>query len=243
MSAVTHPFTTTNPAERSSRRNADPPLAAIPSSGQHIVLRDVSWKSYQLIGEALGARRGLRITFDRGVLEIMAKSRLHEKLSLLLAQIIIILCQELRIPRDSAGSTTLDREDLERGIEPDQCFYLINEPRIRGREQIDLAVDPPPDLAVEIDVSRSSIGRLAIYAAIGIPEAWRFDGKKLEIRQLGADGKYVLVAASRYFPNIPVVEMQSVLERWDEADEESLLQVFRLRVREIAGSKNEGSAA
>ena len=99
-----------------------------------------------------------------------------------LGRIIDILAEELEIPYDAGGSTTHKREDLAKGLEPDQCYYIRNEPLIRGRMELDLTHDPPPDLAIEIDISRSSVTRLGIYAALGVPEVWRYDGEALQVQ-------------------------------------------------------------
>jgi Uma2 family endonuclease len=206
-----------------------------PPSVQTFVIDGVSWESYQAVTNAL-LDRNIRITYDRGRLEFMSKSYLHECLSRFFVQIILILTEELNVPRSTAGSTTLSKQLLERGIEPDESFYLANAHRVRGREQIDLTVDPPPDLSVEIDITRSSINRLGIYAALRIPEVWRFDGDQLEVRVLNSQGDYEIVAASRSFPTVPLSDIQSVLERFNQVDEVTLMREFRQRNRSIAAN-------
>jgi hypothetical protein len=140
------------------------------------------------------------------------------------------------IQTTSWESTTLtppwDREDLDRGVEADRCYYLEHESLVRDREEIDLTVDPPPDLAIEIDVSRSSLKRLAIYAALRIPEVWRFDQEKLWVYLLASDGQYVLVERSGHFPFLPMPEVASFLHRRNQMDENRLVRVFRDWVRE-----------
>src|SRR5262245_52608801 len=138
---------------------------------QRLVLRGVDWPRYQAIIRALG-ERSLRLAYDGENLELMTVSRLHDKLSRLLGRFLVVLTEELGLPLDSAGSVTLEKEDVQRGIEADESFYITNEPLIRDKDEIDLATDPPPDLAVEIDISRSSLNRLAIHAALRIPEVW-----------------------------------------------------------------------
>jgi Uma2 family endonuclease len=208
-----------------------PPMP--PPSVQTFVIDGVSWESYEAVTNAL-LDRNIRITYDRGRLEFMSKSYLHECLSRFFVQIILILTEELNVPRSTAGSTTLSKQLLERGIEPDESFYLANAHRVRGREQFDLTVDPPPDLSVEIDIARSSINRLGIYAALRIPEVWRFDGEQLEVRVLNSQGDYEIVAASRSFPMVPLSDIQSVLKRFNQVDEVTLMREFRQRIRSIA---------
>ena len=119
-----------------------------------------------------------------------------------------------------------------RGLEPDECFDLENEPRVRGKEEIDLAVDPPPDLAVGIELSPATRDRMSIYAALRIPEVWRFDGTRLSVHQLVASGEYVESPLSRYFPKIVIAELLEFIERRTQTDENSLLKSFRDRVRQ-----------
>ena len=213
-------------------------LPQLPKPGHCIQIRNLDWKTYQAISkEYFTDRPAFMLAYDEGTLEIMAASRLHEKLSMLLAQIVHVLCEELNLTLSSDGSTTLDREDLNKGIEPDQCFYIFNEPRMRHRDQIELEKDPPPDLAIEVDITSKSINRLGIYAAIGVPEAWRYDGKNFEIRHLTTEGKYLLVAASKYFPTIPLAEIHGFLTRRHDMDSIAWVREFRAWVREqIAAS-------
>lgn len=127
---------------------------------------------------------------------------------------------------------TCDRADLERGLEPDECFYLTNEPLVRSKDEIDLETDPPPDLAVEVDITRSSLKRLPIYAAIRVPEVWRYDGQVLTIHQLGADGKYAVAERSRYFAFVTGPDLARFLNQRTQIDENSLIRTFRDWVRE-----------
>ena len=139
---------------------------------QRLVLHAVDWPTYRAIADAVGERH-MRFAYDGSNLEFMTVGYRHHCLSRLTGRLIVVLTEELNLELASAGSTTLEREDVGRGIEPDECFYLDNEPAIRNRTEIDLTTDPPPDLGVEIDVSRSSLDRLAIYSELRIPEVWR----------------------------------------------------------------------
>jgi Uma2 family endonuclease len=203
---------------------------------QRFVLRDVRWSEYQGIAEAIGERH-LRITFDRGSLEFMTLSLGHERYSNLLGQFVEVLTEELDMPRQSGDSTTFGRADLERGIEPDQCYYLENEPLVRDKDEIDLSVDPPPDLAIEVDVSRSSLDRMGIYAALRVPEVWRFDGETLRAFRLGKRGNYVEVARSGHFPFLSLAKVAEFLGRRGEMDETSLVRSFRRWVRSLIAKR------
>ena len=138
---------------------------------------------------------------------------------------------ELNIPIRSGKSTTFSREDLERGLEPDECYYIQHELLVRGKNALDLAHDPPPDLAIEVDITSSSINRMAIYAALGVAEVWRFDGETLRIFGLGSDGKYEEAEESSCFPFLPWREFIQFLDEIPEQDETSLARSFQSWVR------------
>jgi len=162
----------------------------------------------------------------------MTLSHKHERSGNLLARFVEALTEELDIAIQSAGSTTLSREDVDCGLEPDHCYYIENEPVVREKEEIDLATDPPPDLAIEIEVSRSALDRMGIYAAMQVPELWRYDGDKIRVYVLGNDGKYTLVERSPHFPFLPMQEVETFLKRRTEMDETKLVKLFRQWVRE-----------
>jgi Uma2 family endonuclease len=198
---------------------------------QRFVLDDVRWSEYVGMADSLG-ERPVRLNYDRGRLEFMTLSHGHERCSNLLGRVIETLTEELNLPVQSGGSTTFRREDVERGLEPDQCYYLTNEPLVRGKDDLDLAIDPPPDLAVEMEVSRSVVDRMGIYASFGVPELWRSDGSSLQVLQLHADGRYVVAERSRFFPMLDVAEVEKLLAKRMEMDETRLVRSFRAWVRE-----------
>jgi Uma2 family endonuclease len=208
-----------------------PPQSPTSEPIDRYVFRAVDWQTYRAIMDAIGERH-VRAAYDGENLEIMTTSRQHDRCSRILYRLIIALTEELDVPISSAGPTTLDREEVERGIEPDECFYLTNEPRVREKDNLDLSVDPPPDLAVEIDVSRSSLNRLAIYARLGIPEVWRFDGQEVRVYLRTETGDYVESSHSRHFPFFPIPEFTTFLNRRTESDENKLVRSFRAWVRE-----------
>ena len=162
----------------------------------------------------------------------MTLSHRHERSGSLLNRFVNVLTEDLSIPCQSGRSTTFKRKDLDKGIEADDCYYLEHEPEVRSKDEIDLEVDPPPDLAVEIEVSRSALDRMAIYAAIKVPEVWRYDGDKISVHVLGRDGKYVVVERSPHFPFLKMQELEAFLKRRTEMDETQLVKQFRQWVRE-----------
>lgn len=198
---------------------------------QRFVLPAVDWMTYQKISDALVGRH-VRLTYDGENLEFMTISPEHGNCSRLIAQLVVVLTEEFNVPRKSFGDMTCDREDLQRGLEPDESFYLTNEPLVRGKDRIDFSVDPPPDLAVEIEISRSSRNRMDIYAKLGVPEVWRYDSRTLRVYGLTAEGEYVQADASRYFPIVAIGELAVFLGRRGESDENSLIRSFRNWVRD-----------
>jgi Uma2 family endonuclease len=194
---------------------AGPPGTRVkPEGPTHFVLQGVRFATYRALRDDLDhAGSRVRLTFDRGTLEFMTLSFEHERGSRLLFALISALATGLDLDFEVGGSTTFSREDLDRGLEPDECFYIANEHRVQGLDAIDLTTDPPPDLAVEIDVSRSSIDKLAIYAALGVPEFWRVEGDTLHFLQLGADGIYREAEESLNFPLLKRGEAEDWLRR------------------------------
>ncbi len=163
------------------------------------------------------------------MLEIMSPSPEHERLNRRIALLVQAIAEEMGIESEDLGSTTFRREDLERGYEPDSCFYIQNEAQVRGKDRIDLAFDPPPDLVIEVDITSPSINKLPIYAQLGVPEVWRYDGEKLEILKLENDG-YAEVSESIALPTLKSSVLNKLIER-----SKSLRRTVWLReVREAA---------
>jgi Uma2 family endonuclease len=129
----------------------------------------------------------------------MVLSTKHERPNRTLALLVEVLAEELNMDVQRLGSPTFTREDLDKGFEPDSCFYIQNEARVRGKDEIDLAVDPPPDLVIEIDITSPSLNKFPIYARIGVPEIWRYDGRQVQMFVL-ANGEYLHIEQSTIFP-------------------------------------------
>lgn len=188
-------------------------MATVVSSPEQLVILDrVTWETYERLINEHGERCGTRFTYDEGVLQIMVVSSRHERPNRRLATLVEVFAEEWAIDIEPLGSTTFKREDLQKGFEPDSCFYIKNAEAIRNREKIDLAVDPPPDLSIEVDITSGSLNRLPIFAAVGIPEVWRFDGNKVSIFLLLETGEYSEATNSLYFPAVTAEILASFLE-------------------------------
>ncbi|MEQ9371955.1 MAG: Uma2 family endonuclease [Coleofasciculus chthonoplastes F3-SA18-01] len=198
---------------------------------QRTVLRNISWQTFEVLLVETGEDRGYRFAYDGGTLEIRTPRFDHENPKANLGNFIIALAEELNIEIKSAGSTTLKREIVKRGIEPDNCYYIQNEPAVRGRQDIDLDIDPPPDLAIEIDITSSSVDKLGIYSALGVPELWRYNGQVLRFYQW-VEGDYVECESSLAFPLVSVSAMSRFLQQSKTMGEIALLKTFRAWVRE-----------
>jgi Uma2 family endonuclease len=199
--------------------------------GEHrIVLRGVGWKGYQSLRRIIGDRP-VRLTYDRGDVELMSPQPKHERKKSLLGQFVRILARELRLPVMPMGSTTFNRRDLDKGIEADESFYLGDLERIRDADHIDLEVDPPPDLAVEIEITRSALDRMGIYGALRVPEIWRFNGRTLRVMLRQDDGSYRQSQRSAAFPDVLVGELTGFAIREGSRDENAILDEFVAWVR------------
>jgi Uma2 family endonuclease len=144
------------------------------------------------------------------------------------------MAEELDLPLAAGGSVTLRRRKKQRGLEPDRCYWLANEPRIRGKDDINLQVDPPPDLAIEVETTRSLLNRVSIYESLGVPELWRLRRKILSIHTLGTDGRYAQQSASPTFAAVGVTPadlMQFVAMRSTQNDT-VIVRQFRAWVRQ-----------
>ena len=204
-------------------------MSIAPDIFEHrVVLHDVPWQTYQSLREAQPSGH-LRMTYDRGELELMSPSRKHEKLAHHLALMIHEWMMLHQIAAEGGGSTTFSREDLLRGLEPDHCFWIANCTAVIDKDEIDLSIDPPPDLALEVDVTRSSIPKLPIYQSLGVPEVWRWRGGVLEVLVLDAAGVYVAQSGSSALPEFPLRLAEEYLASRSE-NSIALMQRFRKEI-------------
>ena len=179
-------------------------------SEQRVVLHNIGWATYERLLADNENNSAPRFAYDRGELEIMSPSPEHEKFNRRIAQLVLAVAEELGIEAEDLGSTTFRREDLERGFEPDSCFYIQNEEEVRGKDRMDLAVDPPPDLVIEIDITSPSLNKLPIYAQMGVPEVWRYDGERMTILIL-EDSDYAETTESLVLAGVVPIEAESVV--------------------------------
>lgn len=204
-----------------------------PVPGRCVRLSDIDWRTYSRLLRLFAERPGIRLTYDRGELEIMTPSLEHDDDGSFLGDLVFVMSEELGLPLRRGGSVTLRRRLKRRGIEADACFWIANAPRMAGRRRLDLRTDPPPDLAIEVDVTHSSLDRLAIYAALGVPEVWRLVADILTFHVLGADGSYAAAAVSRSFPLVTPADLLGFLQQARlAADQNVITRQFRDWVRQ-----------
>ncbi|MEK7830220.1 MAG: Uma2 family endonuclease [Acidobacteriota bacterium] len=177
---------------------------------QSVVLYNQSWAFYQRMLAELGDTSSPRLTFNQGTLEIKVASFQHEQINRQLAELFTTIADEFGMDFVHSGSTTFDREDLQRGFQPDSSFYIQNADRIRGKLRINLSVDPPPDLVLEIDITHPSLNKLPIFAALGIPEVWRFSDDVLTILKLDGN-EYHEQVESNALPGVTCERLTQLL--------------------------------
>lgn len=181
-------------------------------AGECVQIRDVTWSTYEKLLETRDRiRPRTRLLFDRGSLELMVVSNSHERLKEIVGLLVAAWIEETGGDYVPSGELTHKRPDLERGFEPDLCFYIASAHKVLGLRELDFAKDPPPDLAVEIEVTQSVLDRLPIYAAFGVPELWRYDGETLTVLVLGTDGAYSASQSSPSLPRLPLADFSRFL--------------------------------
>ncbi|QSJ19591.1 Uma2 family endonuclease [Nostoc sp. UHCC 0702] len=205
-------------------------LIQLTPAEQRTVLHNISWETFEALLRDTGEDRGSRFAYDCGTLEIMTPLFEHENPKIQIERFILVLAEELDIQIISAGSTTLKRKLAKRGIEPDACYYIQNELAIRGKETLDLETDPPPDLAIEIDITNSSVNKFGIYSALDVPELWRYNGEDLKFYHL-VEGQYLECEFSVAFPLVSVNEIKRFIQQSKNMGEIALLKSFRYWVR------------
>jgi Uma2 family endonuclease len=198
--------------------------------GQRLLLHDINWQEFEEILEELGEKRAARIAYSKGTLEIRMPLPEHEVNKEIIGDMVKILLDELEMDRECFGSTTFKRKDMAHGIEHDNCFYIQNHALMIGKTRIDLTIDPPPDLAIEIDVTSKT--QLSAYEALKVPELWCYADRKLQINVL-RDGEYIQVETSPTFPDLPAIAgITKFVEMSRTAGTSPALRGFRQWVRE-----------
>ncbi|MEG4985221.1 Uma2 family endonuclease [Microcoleus sp. BR0-C5] len=191
---------------------------------QIVQLSGISWQTYETLLAEIGDRQ-IRLTYNRGNLEIMVPSPEHERFKTIMGRFVETLAEELEVRIEPLGSTTFKRPELS-GVEPDECFYIQNLSAVKGKKRIDLNQDPPPDLVVEIDITSRSENSLQVYADLGVPEVWIYNGSRLRINRL-ENGEYVEGEISLAFPSLPILEIVRFLEQAETMDYLELVKAFR----------------
>jgi Uma2 family endonuclease len=204
--------------------------AALHAGHPPAVLYDIDWDTYTRLLRVLQSRRRFRLTYDRGTLEIMSPLWEHEAPADLLGCFIVVLTEELRLPRRAGRSVTLRRRRMQRGLEPDHCYWIASTPRLQGKTHLDLRTDPPPDLAIEVEVTHRALDRMSIYAALGVPEVWRLSAAGLAFHVLEA-GVYQVRPQSLSFPQLASADLTGFLALLGQTDDTALVLHFRDWVR------------
>ncbi|HYW20591.1 MAG TPA: Uma2 family endonuclease [Nodularia sp. (in: cyanobacteria)] len=207
-------------------------MIAVKNRADRVVLYNISWQQFENLLQDLGESRAARIAYDCGTLEIMTPLPEHEYYKKTLSIAIEDIALELDLKYESYGSTTWKRESRMAGLEPDDCFYFQNEAAIRGRLDLDLNQDPPPDLALEIDVTSKSLNRFPIYARLGVPEVWCYDSGELKIYLL-QNGEYIESETSLVFPSLPIRELPRLIEENRNEGRRAMRKAVRRWVKSV----------
>jgi Uma2 family endonuclease len=209
---------------------APPKLKEQDPDSQRVVLHGVSWATYESMLADLGDRRPIRLAYATGILEITMPSRRHEIINRVLARIIATLTEELELGLVDLGSTTFNRSDLAQGIEPDSCFYIQNAAQIQGINPV-LPIDLPPDLAIEVDITSSSVQRLPIYQRLEIPEVWRYTQQEFVMLHL-QEGVYRSQNESRAFPMLTIDQLLTFIQQRETLDDNGVTRNVRKWIRD-----------
>ena len=198
---------------------------------QRVILRNATWETYERLLDERGENRVPRFAYDRGMLEIMSPvSGEHEEYARNAEFVVRVLVGAFGLKVRTMGSMTLKRRDLQAGAEADACFYIRKVEAIRGKASPDLAVDPPPDMVIEVDVTNPSLDKLELYARLGVPELWRHTGNRMQIHLLEGD-VYTQSSESSLFPGVTADALSTILRdiRFLDSDE------WESRLRQWAG--------
>jgi Uma2 family endonuclease len=207
--------------------------------GALLTLQGVSWDEYEDLLRQFNERPGIRLTYDHGRLEIMTLTREHEGLAGLFPPFMLVLAEECGLNYFSLKSITLRKRKKLRGLEPDDCFYFRNFAKISGKKTLDLSVDPPPELAIEIDVTSGSMSKFHIFAAIGVPELWRHDGKRVHFYRL-AEEQYAEIMRSELFPFLSADDVSQFIRKGEAEGGIPMVKQLRKWIRAHQGRTQSG---
>jgi Uma2 family endonuclease len=197
-------------------------IEKLPANGI-LTLHNVSWEEYENLLQAVSETPSLRIAYDNGRMQVMTLSFKHEYYGDFIKRLVDRLNYILRIKVVFFGSATLKKQRQLTGAEPDACFYVQSAPIIGHKINLDLRIDPPPDVVLEVDIHHESFSRFHIYEGLGVPELWHYDEKKLTIYHL-QEGHYEEVANSIAFPVLTNEVLTTFLmQSQSEGQDETLL--------------------
>lgn len=204
-------------------------IEALPASST-LLLHEVSWTEYEALLACLPDNPRFRLSYDRGTLEVMTLSPRHERLKSLFTPLLTVLTEEMDLNLVGLGSTTFRLPEAARGLEPDDCYYIQQAERMAGRDTIDLATDPPPDLVVEVDITHPSLDKFPIYASLGVPEVWRHDGATLQFFRLRGE-QYTQTPESGLFPFLRAEVLTGFVQQGSTQGIIPMIRAFRDWVR------------
>ena len=204
-------------------------------AGATLIVPEFDWDDYEQLLDVLGEDSHLRVRYDCGRLEILSPSASHERYAWLIDLMVFVFCETRGLECHGFRQTTWKRKSVSKGLEADACYYIRNAEFVRGNNRIDLERDPPPDLAVEIDVTKNSSRKLTIYAALSIPEVWRYDGMTMKFYTL-AGGVYSVTASSDALPALAASMVARVIEAGTIGNPMDALKAFREGIQPLSGS-------
>lgn len=199
-------------------------------AGAMLRLHNVGWDEYEHLLSQMDTLPGRRVSYDRGRLDIMSPSLEHEEYKETIYSLVRALSEELGVTLESRGQATFKRKLLKQGAEPDTCFYVQNALRLIGRRTIELGEDPPPDVVVEIDTTNESLDKFRIYAALGVPEIWRYDGEQAYFHQLVGE-EYQVMDNSLAFASLAATDLARFVGLSKTEGQTAALAAFREEVR------------
>jgi Uma2 family endonuclease len=199
---------------------------------QPYIFDGIHWQIYKALISEIGDDRAWRVAYAEEMLEIRIPLLHQEEPKGLIESFVETIADERGTELRKLGSLTLEREDLAYAVEPDSCFYIQNEQQVRGLQVLHFPQDPPPDLVIESGDTRSPINKFKIYAALNVPELWKYHRKTLEVYQL-VKGSYERCPKSRAFPFLPIDEIPRLIEQSQELGQRSVVRIFQQRIREL----------
>jgi Uma2 family endonuclease len=197
--------------------------------GASLVMQEVTWDDYEELLVELADYRSIRVSFDDGRIEFVSPLNKHEKIIRFIDRMVHVFGEIRKLKIEHYGSSNWKRKVLAKGVQPDCCYYINSADLVIGKQQLNLDVDPPPDIAVEIDVTSSSIRKFSIYAALKVPEFWRYDGTKFQIFRLKNE-TYSEIPASQILPRLTGGQLVETIELSQSVGHTAALQTFRSKI-------------